>query len=97
MQIARAGLVIGPAQFILHDARPIDDPRQPAGHYIERHPNRRNQKNRRQGDLNEVRNIGGLWEKRIHHFTTPKYQVPRITNPKAIRYQANTLKLWPLT
>src|SRR5277367_4694295 len=97
MQIAAALLVIGPAQFILHGARPIDDPRQPAGHYIERHPDGGNQKYRRQSNLNQMRNIGGLRKKRIHHFTTPKYQVPRMTKPKAIRYQANTLKLWPLT
>ena len=97
MQIAAARLVVGAAQFILHAARPIDDPRQPAGHYIECHADRGNQKYRRQGHLNQMRNIGGLWKERIHHFTTPKYQVPRMTKPKAIRYQANTLKLWPLT
>src|ERR1700675_4801724 len=33
----------------------------------------------------------------FQHLTHPKYQVPIITNPKAIRYQANTLKSWPLT
>ena len=33
----------------------------------------------------------------LYHFTQPKYQVPRMTNPNAIRYQAKTLKLWPLT
>ena len=33
----------------------------------------------------------------LYHFTQPKYQVPRMTNPNAIRYQAKALKLWPLT
>jgi hypothetical protein len=28
-----------------------------------------------------------------YHFTQPKYQVPRMTNPNAIRYQAKALKL----
>ena len=31
------------------------------------------------------------------HFTEPVYQVARMSNPNPIRYQANTLKSWPLT
>jgi hypothetical protein len=34
---------------------------------------------------------------RHDHFTEPVYQVARMSNPKPIRYQAKTLKSWPLT
>src|ERR1700722_389701 len=37
------------------------------------------------------------WLVLLYHFTQPKCQVASITKPNAMRYQANTLKLWPLT
>jgi hypothetical protein len=60
MQVRAVLHIIRPEQSVLHGPGSIDDACQAARENIERHPDRRNEKYRRQRDLDQMRDINRL-------------------------------------